>query len=123
MQKRLIFTLMMTVLLLVGGWSSVACEMACLPQGQSGICCSQQMHSMAAHCEHASGPSFMAMHDCSHSQDHRNASSANVPPSTHVVPALSDAGILPSDSLQAVNFHNRAQSSFLNRPPNLPLRI
>jgi len=121
MQKRFIFALMMTVVLLAGTWSSITCEAACLPQAQTGLCCPSQR--TVTDCDHSTGPSWMAMHDCSHKQDQGAAASLNLPASMQMIQFYASTEALPSNSLQAVHSSERTHDFFLNRPSNLPLRI
>jgi hypothetical protein len=123
MQKRFIFAVITAILMLAGTWSSVACEMACLPQTQTGVCCPQQAQQLMGHCEHPNGSSLMALHDCNHTQDRGGASLAGVPVSIHMMVMHTSVASLPSSSLQPVHALDRAQHLFLNKPPNLPLRI
>ena len=102
MQKRFIFVMIATILMLTGTWSSVACEMACLPPAQTGICCPQQAQQLVGHCEHPGDSSLMAMHDCNHAQDRDNAPLAGVLVSAHGVAVHASIEVLSSGSLQPV---------------------
>jgi hypothetical protein len=122
MQKRFIFAVFTAILFLAGAWSSITCEMMCLPQVETGMCCPQQMQQMMGHCEHPDGSSLMAMHNCNHSQDHESTASARILTSMQGAAVYVSAESLPNNP-QAVRLRDRAQAFLLNKPPNLPLRI
>jgi hypothetical protein len=79
MHKRY-FVAIMAVLLIAGMVSSSACEMTCMPTGQTAICCGQQMRQSQPftthaavhstnHCKNEQLASLTGAHQCGHPQE------------------------------------------------------